>query len=395
MSVESEILRKYSLCERCLNRLITGRSGGDLGGAGPQVNTRQGNICVLCRDRLNDEVMEEVVERALRVLEYFEFETFVVGALVPKYIKAIEEQLISEFELTRAESVKKAIVRSIGRRISEVLNRPVKFINPDLVIHVDIYTGNVYVQPSHVYIYGRYLKKSGGISHTPLYCWKCWGSGCEVCGYKGRFLERSVAEMVGLPAQRLLGALGYKFHAAGREDVDARVEGEGRPFIVELISPRYRRLDTVLYAEEVRTLSGGDVEVKDVVVSNRSSLRVLKERYERSTKHYSVVVEFDREIDDEALSRLISTLSGSVVEQRTPMRVLRRRPDRIRHKRVHGLSVRRVGQNQLEFDVVCDAGLYVKELIHGDNGRTVPSVSEILGTKPLRIELTVIGLRGE
>lgn len=38
----------------------------------------------------------------------------------------------------------------------------------------------------------------------------------------------------------------------------------------------------------------------------------------------------------------------------------------------------------------CDGGLYIKELISGDGGRTIPSLSELLGTEAKVKELDVV-----
>ena len=49
-----------------------------------------------------------------------------------------------------------------------------------------------------------------------------------------------------------------------------------------------------------------------------------------------------------------------------------------------------MGKNKVEFEVKGEAGLYVKELMHGDNGRTKPSVAEILGNPAKVEELDVV-----
>jgi tRNA pseudouridine synthase 10 len=40
--------------------------------------------------------------------------------------------------------------------------------------------------------------------------------------------------------------------------------------------------------------------------------------------------------------------------------------------------------------VRCQGGLYVKELVSGDEGRTVPSVSSLLGTAAKTLKLDVL-----
>jgi len=71
---------------------------------------------------------------------------------------------------------------------------------------------------------------------------------------------------------------------------------------------------------------------------------------------------------------------------------MHRRADKLRVKRVHELKATRVDGTRIELVVRCQGGLYVKELISGDGGRTKPSVSEALGTEARCIELDVISV---
>jgi tRNA pseudouridine synthase 10 len=44
----------------------------------------------------------------------------------------------------------------------------------------------------------------------------------------------------------------------------------------------------------------------------------------------------------------------------------------------------------MELIVVCESGLYVKEVVTGDEGRTNPSVSSLLGKESLPVFLDVL-----
>jgi tRNA pseudouridine synthase 10 len=89
---------------------------------------------------------------------------------------------------------------------------------------------------------------------------------------------------------------------------------------------------------------------------------------------------------------LESILRGAIIDQMTPTRVLRRRADRLRKKRVYSVTASLKDPHLVEFLIVADGGLYVKELIHGDGGRTKPSFAEILANKPLEIRLEFLGV---
>src|SRR3989442_3092164 len=53
----------------------------------------------------------------------------------------------------------------------------------------------------------------------------------------------SVEEVIATEIMRESGGISHALHGMGREDVDARMLGRGRPFIVEIKEPRKRRIE--------------------------------------------------------------------------------------------------------------------------------------------------------
>ena len=82
-------------------------------------------------------------------------------------------------------------------------------------------------------------------------------------------------------------------------------------------------------------------------------------------------------------------LSGALIKQQTPLRVLHRRADLTRERYIYEVKVKKVSLKRAELNVRCQGGLYVKELVSGDEGRTMPNVSELLGNraKPLKLDV--------
>jgi tRNA pseudouridine synthase 10 len=435
LSKAKQILLKYRLCSKCLGRLLSSNrpssellnTGEDIkaalleearslldqnpeeaetlvkalseSGYGPALDVALGRglevekkTCPICLDRLTDEVVETVVAEAVRKVSGYEFEDFLVGAYVPKYIAAIEERIFSEFGLTESETLRKEVAREVGKKLEVALGKPANFTSPEMLILVDIFTGTAEAKPAPLYIYGHYFKSRADIPQTPWYCSACWGAGCDRCGGRGRVYPDSVAEYVGEPAMRLAGAIGYKFHAAGREDVDVTVEGTGRPFIVELIMPRRRKVSLEALKEAVKSYSEGRVEVEGLKPATHNDLKMLKEAIEGSTKRYMATVQFSKPVSREDLARLEASLRGAVIEQQTPTRVLKRRGEKLRRKRILNIESRLIDSYTVEFYVEADGGLYVKELIHGDSGRTRPSIAEILDNPPTSIRLKFLGV---
>ena len=61
-----------------------------------------------------------------------------------------------------------------------------------------------------------------------------------------------------------------------------------------------------------------------------------------------------------------------------------------REKYIYKVKVKKVAPKQAEMIVLCQGGLYVKELVSGDEGRTVPSIAELLSTGAKTLKLDVL-----
>ena len=69
-----------------------------------------------------------------------------------------------------------------------------------------------------------------------------------------------------------------------------------------------------------------------------------------------------------------------VVEQQTPKRVSHRRADKNRKRRIISVDEVNFDGEEIEVTLRCEAGTYIKELVHSDEGRTNPSVAGVLET---------------
>ena len=117
-------------------------------------------------------------------------------------------------------------------------------------------------------------------------------------------------------------------------------------------------------------------------------MRRLK-KAESAQKEYRVLVEFEGDVSEEELRAVAEKLSNTVIKQQTPLRVLHRRADLTRERYIYKVKVKKVSPKKAEMQIRCQGGLYVKELVSGDEGRTVPNVSILLGNraKPLKLDV--------
>ena len=198
----------------------------------------------------------------------------------------------------------------------------------------------------------------------------------------------SVEELVSAPLLEAAEGEKTSFHASGREDIDARMLGNGRPFVIEVSKPKKRFLDLKKVEAAVNANAVGKVEVSGLRFSSKYVVRRLKAG-ESAQKEYRVFIDFESEVSEEDLRLLEEKLSGILIKQQTPLRVLHRRADLIREKYIYEVKVKRVSLKRAEMKIRCQGGLYVKELVSGDEGRTTPSVSELLENraKPLKLDV--------
>jgi tRNA pseudouridine synthase 10 len=277
--------------------------------------------------------------------------------------------------------------REVGKRISLLTGKEADFTHPDVVVILDLAEGTVEVQVNPIFIRGRYCKYERGIPQTRWFCRECKGKGCPRCGFTGKMYQDSVEELIGRHMIERFFAQDAILHGSGREDIDARMMGTGRPFIMEVVSPRLRTVDLVSLAEEINAGEEGRISVTLEGFTCRPAVETIKSK--QSYKKYRILVEFDGRISREELHDALSRLRGVTICQRTPRRVAHRRADRVRERRV--IDIEEVGQEDDRFliDVSGEAGLYIKELVSGDEDRTRPSLSGLAGrnARVLRIDV--------
>ena len=163
--------------------------------------------------------------------------------------------------------------------------------------------------------------------------------------------------------------------------------GTGRPFVLEIKEPKIRKIDLEKIAEEVAVSAKGKTEYLNLKFSERKRKAEIKVSSPDTYKVYRALVKCEDDIKEEDLEKL-QTLH--MIQQRTPIRVSHRRADKIREKEVKNIESKFIDSKTFEMIIKTEGGLYIKELISSDEGRSNPSVSEVLGTQAICAELDVI-----
>ncbi len=489
-------LLRMGTCDACLGRLGGKRSFQQTNEAsGQQIreSISEGNqrlinirkeipLCPFCENLFEEvELLTDVIEDAL---QGYDIQKLQIGARFPKDQIEDEEGLRKQYAAGGSDALKPSLVKEISTQLSERLTT-VEIVNdkPDILALIDVLTLTVTLDVRSTYIYGRYRKHERGIPQTRWPCRACKGRGCAKCNDTGQQYPSSVQDLIGNPIIEFFEGREHAFHGMGREDIDVRCLGRGRPFVLEIKEPKRWDIDYDAAMKVVNEKADGAIEITDVRRSNRSEVvrvkdtpaeksytirflvepltqpeldvltapldltkedvqqrgrgrrkhrrrgdkkdnpkkplqrvepTILEESELKKMKKAELVdlcVERDcastgvkadlivqllatnpqpvepLPLPDEAtILNIIEKLEGVNLAQRTPERVAHRRADLVRRRKVietrdASVEIDASGSISVEFTLRCESGTYVKETVHGDDGRTQPSIASLIKAK--------------
>ena len=445
-------------------------------------------LCPFCENLYEEaDLLADIIYDAIQPYEATRLQ---LGARIPKDQITAEEELRKRLGAGGSDALKSGLVTEIARNLNDRLDGK-KLVNdkPEILALIDVLTLTVELDIRAHYIYGRYQKLERGIPQTRWPCRACKGRGCEKCDGTGLQYKKSVQDLIGNPLLGLFEAEEHAFHGMGREDIDVRCMGQGRPFVIEMKEPKIRTVDLEAAMNSINELAEGSINITGLRSSNRSEVVRVKDtpaeksytirfrvmplseaehavltapvdlthvdvqdrggkgrknpkrrnrRGDRKNDHKKPlpavieVVEGPSEEELKALKKAelvgraealglaksgtkgdlierimnagppapvmfdlpeaefikqtIDKLAGVKLFQRTPERVAHRRADLIRKRTVFETSQPVIetmpdGVLEVEFTLRCESGTYVKETVHGDGGRTQPSLSSLIKAK--------------
>lgn len=381
------------ICKNCLGRKLSKTIDGENNieraeKVCAELGVELDGECVVCDnlfDKLNDDLYKKIDDKINQL--GIEFDTFLVGCQIDNDIQKRDEVLSEKFDLT-VETIKKEVNRLIGLGIWERYDKEAEFERQDIVFNVNL-KGNpkVKIQINPLYIEGKYNKFKRGIPQTKWPCSKCKGRGCEECNFTGKQYPESVEELISEHFLELTKGREAKFHGAGREDIDVLMLGSGRPFVLEIKEPRIRNLDYPKIEEEINKINEGKTAYHNLHPCERPRKAEIKQSSPDTYKVYEAIVKCDEAFDVDKLDEITEL---DEIHQQTPLRVLRRRTDMVRVKHVLDLSYEIIDDRTFKMRIKTEGGLYIKELISGDEGRSQPNISEILGVNAICEQLDVV-----
>lgn len=321
------------------------------------------------------------VDRVLRAGEATEWHRFTCGSRWEPEVLAHEEAIWLEVGTSWGESARGAFNRELGKRVAARTGAEGVTRDPDVVFLADLSAGRVELTILPLYLRGRYRKFDRTLPQTRWPCRRCHGRGCEHCERTGKTYPESVEELVAAPLLETSGGRTTRFHGMGREDIDARMVGQGRPFVIEVLDPHRRTLDVGSLEATINQTAAGRVEVIRLHVAGASDVVQVKEA--SPEKSYRVGILGD--VPPAKINEVLGLVTGRAIAQRTPTRVAHRRSDRVRHRRVVAAQLVDSAPGRFTLDVRTEAGTYIKEWVEGDGGRTEPNLASLVGV-PLSVD---------
>lgn len=332
--------------------------------------------CYICRNKLSKKYFEELALRIGSDLLKKNASSFVLGVSISNNTVTRELEVYRTINIEISESIKNELKREIGKLISNIYGLKPDFKNPDIMVIIDFETDSYRLIVNPILLEGRYWKRGRNISQNQ------W-----IGKDSGKKYPYSLQEFLLNKLRDVFKTNSIVMHTSGGEDVDSRILGSGRLFVIEIKNPVVRKVEL----DNINNLLKTDLLlVKIDSFSSRVRIKYLKNESFRVAKVYRLLIYSEREIIPRELCLLEEYFKNTIVKQHTPTRVLWKRRDRVRSYRVYEIKNYYINPCVFETIIYCDRGLYVKELIHGDSGRTTPNYADYLKTKLYPLETDIV-----
>ena len=319
----------------------------------------------------------------LDIIILFDFSNELYNQINKEIENCIKED--NEIKKEKYKINKKDDISKIKIIINEILNISLieKLDNIFNILNISKFLIiNYKLFPHPIYIKGNYIKLNREIGQTKY----------EKNGIKGS--KTSIDEEIKNILYKYFNnnPNDFIFSAGGREDRDVRMLGNGRPFIYEINNAKKKfDLNYEIINEEFNKISKL-VKIINLGECNKKYFSKLKSSEDEKMKNYEALIYSSKEINKSDIEN-IEKIKDLKIKQITPLRVLHKRVLKEREKIIHKINIKNfINPHFLIIEILSSSGTYIKEFIHGDLGRTKPSLGNLLNSNCDILQLDVTNI---
>jgi tRNA pseudouridine synthase 10 len=131
--------------------------------------------CYLCEGKFD--LLNNLTDTSLKIIEGYEFTTFLVGIEVPIKVEEREDEFKATFNLGYSESIKHEFGRLFGKALAEQTGKTADYLIPDIVVVINPFQERIRLQVNPLFVGGRYRKLVRTIPQSKWFCSSCHGRG--------------------------------------------------------------------------------------------------------------------------------------------------------------------------------------------------------------------------
>ncbi len=354
------ILKKYSICNYCLGRLISKKlclkPSKNLG---KKFNIKSTDSdlkkCFICKNIF--EKLDQVVAQMIQNSSSYEFQNFLVGSIIKPSISDNDDIIKSKFKIKGILNVKTHINQEISKKFKRQTKSKLDVLNPTITFKINFKDESCQVYSKSLFVYGRYTKKQRNMPQKQTTCKNCQGKGCMICNFHGLENFNSVEGQIAKFLYKKFKSKQVKVNWIGGEDKSSLILGNGRPFFVKIFDPHIRKVRF----EKQNSLNGMQLHGLRQILNQPKDSIPFRSRV-------VILVESKIPLKNNLLKKLH-------LIKKNPL-VINNSNEKIVKKSVYDLKYKKIKPNSLQIIMSIDGGISIKSFV--EDSSIQPNLTELL-----------------
>ena len=360
---ESRLIHKdYPLCDYCLGRLFSKRlslSSNKLLGKKihQKLLSKKSMKCYICKNLLDN--IEFSYKKIIESTNDYQFSSFLIGVILKPSIIDRDDFIRSKFKIRGIDSVKSDISRELSKKFSKKTKALLDHQQPELTITINFKKDSIELRSKSIILYGHYTKNSRNLPQKQKSCQSCMGRGCLECSYHGISDFNSVEGRISEFLYDKFCTKQVKITWIGGEDKSSLVTGNGRPFFVQIISPKKRKLHL-----------SKKINLQEVTILGLTQVESMPKESLKFRSKIKLFIKTKNKIQTNTLKKLNDIKKSPVAIYESSKR---------NERSIHSVKYQKTQSNSFTLVIEADGGLPIKKFV--DSETVFPNLSDLLETK--------------